>query len=83
MWGAARTRTLLNTVGTSHLCQDEAFTAGLNGLVPRQLGPAAAVIRNARSLGDERLFDRHRLTDDDAHRRSGWNDLGQFESAAR
>ena len=37
---------------------------------------------NARSLRDERLFGRHRLADDDAHRRSGWNDSGQFESAA-
>ena len=62
--------------------QDETFATRLDGLAPRQLGPAAAVIRNARSLRDERLFGRHRLADDDAHRRSGWNDLGQFESAA-
>jgi hypothetical protein len=63
-------------------CQDETFATRLNGLAPRQLGPAAAVIPNAHSLGDKQLFGRHRLADDDAHRRSGWNDLGQFESPA-
>ena len=64
------------------MCQDETFAARLNGLALRQLGPAAAVIRMHVSLRGERLFGRHRLPDDDAHRRPGWNDLGQFEPAA-
>ena len=64
----------------SALCQDETFAARLDELAPRQLGHA--VIRSARSLRNKRLFDRHRPADDDAHRGSGWDDLGQFESAA-
>ena len=51
----------------------------INGLTPRQLGLAAEV-RYARR--DGLLVDRHRLPDDDAQGRPGWDDLDHFEAAA-